>query len=134
MFELAYTSRASEMMTEKQLQILHDEAILFNQKQNITGLLLYNDGIFFQVLEGEESSIQSLYASIKNDFRHYDVRTIYQQPLAQRNFSNWAMSFHNLSADSNNKPNQQHNIELNNTKRWDTPFTAQLLVNAFKKL
>lgn len=97
MLELAYTSRASEMMTDIQLDQLLNQATRFNKLHNITGLLLYNDGIFFQVLEGQEATVNALYGSIKQDFRHYDVRQIYSQTTEERHFAEWSMRFFNVS-------------------------------------
>lgn len=135
MFELAYTSRASEMMTDLQLESLLNQATRFNQLNDITGLLLYNDGIFFQLLEGEESTIKELYASIKQDFRHYDVRKIYDQPLTQRHYADWSMKFFNVSSHS---PHLQHDKSLQQkldlTDEWALPTTAKILVKAFQRL
>lgn len=135
MIEIAYTSRASHMFTKTELRALHQEAITFNQAHNITGLLVYNDGIFFQVLEGKQQVVKALYTSIKHDFRHYDVRTIYEAPLAKRHFNGWAMSFHNISKELRAPSHSQIGIEnLNEMDRWIAPCTARMLVEAFKAL
>ncbi|UQB41771.1 BLUF domain-containing protein [Thiomicrospira microaerophila] len=135
MLELAYTSRASEMMTDIQLEQLLNQATRFNKLHNITGLLLYNDGIFFQVLEGEETTVNMLYASIKQDFRHYDVRQIYSQPIEERHFAEWSMRFFNVS------PHQRQtelldlpSDQLDLTENWIIPSTAKVLINAFQRL
>lgn len=135
MIEIAYTSRASKMFSPQELQDLHQEAMSFNREHEVTGLLLYNDGIFFQVIEGEAEVVLALYASICKDFRHYDVRTIYEQPLAARNFKTWAMSFHNISHDQRQPIHSQIDIsDLDNMDAWIAPSTAQVLVNAFRLL
>lgn len=135
MFELAYTSRASEMMTKMQLEDLLNQAVHFNKMHNITGLLLYNDGIFFQVLEGEEQTVNALYASIKQDFRHYDVRQIYAQPLSKRNFANWSMRFFNVSPHLRQAEHDDLlKRQLDLTEDWIIPSTAKVLVNAFQRL
>jgi len=135
MFELAYTSRASEMMAPNQLEELLAEAIEFNTSHDITGLLLYNDGIFFQVLEGEEYAVRNLFANIKKDFRHYDVRTIYEQSLVQRHFKDWSMRFFNVSPDLRQQGHSDIiHTKLNETENWVMPSTAMVLVDAFQHL
>lgn len=135
MFELAYTSRASEMMTDSQLEQLHHKATQFNKQHHITGLLLYNDGIFFQLLEGEESTINTLFASIKKDFRHYDVRQIYAHPTHKRQFADWSMRFFNVSPGTNRSISYlltQEQLDL--TVDWSLPTTAKVLINAFQQM
>ncbi|SFR53215.1 BLUF domain-containing protein [Thiomicrospira sp. ALE5] len=135
MFELVYTSRASSMMTEIELEELRNEAIYFNSMQQITGLLLYNNGIFLQLLEGEQHDIESLYSKIKQDFRHYDVRQIYSRPIEKRSFGKWSMRFFNVS------PHQRQtelldlpSDQLDLTEDWIIPSTAKVLINAFQRL
>ncbi|AHF00774.1 blue light sensor protein [Thiomicrospira aerophila AL3] len=135
MFELVYTSRASSMMTEIELEELRNEAIYFNSMQQITGLLLYNNGIFLQLLEGEQHDVESLYSRIKQDFRHYDVRQIYSRPIDQRSFSSWSMRFINVSPHLRQS---SHNIllkdKLDLTEDWILPNTAKMLIKAFQHL
>jgi len=49
---LSYTSIASHLMAHDELIQLLQEARENNRKRGITGMLLYMEGCFFQVLEG----------------------------------------------------------------------------------
>jgi Sensors of blue-light using FAD len=53
MFHIVYASSASEAFTGPELQVLLDQARQKNAKFAVTGMLLYKDGNFMQVLEGE---------------------------------------------------------------------------------
>ncbi|NJW53827.1 BLUF domain-containing protein [Salinimicrobium oceani] len=44
-----------------------------NEEQDIKGILLYSEGHFFQVLEGERSAVLALFSEINNDKRHSGI-------------------------------------------------------------
>lgn len=62
-----------------------------NQAVNLTGMLLYTDGLFFQYLEGSKETIQALYIRLLNDKRHHTVTTLMDEPIDKRLFKDWAM-------------------------------------------
>ncbi|WP_035564883.1 BLUF domain-containing protein, partial [Hymenobacter sp. IS2118] len=70
LYRLVYRSKSSVEMHEKALAGLLRQARLHNQSANLTGLLLYAQGRFLQVLEGPEPALSDLYARIKTDPRH----------------------------------------------------------------
>jgi len=94
MHHLIYLSWATPSFSDDQLQELLLEARNHNTQFGITGLLLYGNGCFVQVLEGERDAIHSLYEQIKCDPRHRDVTTYADKTIAQRAFADWAMAFH----------------------------------------
>jgi hypothetical protein len=59
--------------------------------------MLYGNGCFVQVLEGEQATVSALYERIKQDGRHRDVTTFADKTIAQRAFGEWAMAFHHAS-------------------------------------
>lgn len=65
----------------------------FNRSKNITGILLYCDGSFMQLLEGDEVEIRALYGRIEKDRRNYDVRTLLTLHTSERWCKDWAMGF-----------------------------------------
>lgn len=71
----------------------------YNAAAGITGMLLYMDGTFFQVLEGEEAAVDALAARIVADPRHERMTTIIREPIARRAFGEWTMGFAQISAD-----------------------------------
>lgn len=64
-----------------------------NLLKNITGMLLYGEGSFIQVLEGPSTDIESTYAVIQSDNRHKNVTRILSGKLRARNFPDWKMGF-----------------------------------------
>ena len=96
MFELTYVSTAANRMTKDDLQSIMFESMRFNSDHSITGLLLYDQGSFCQVLEGDEKDIRKLYKNICKDPRHFNVNLISEKEIDVREFSAWSMRFINL--------------------------------------
>ena len=97
MIQLAYVSNAVHLMTETDLTDLLRQARAINEAHVITGMLLYKDRSFLQVLEGDSDAVHTLYARIVRDPRHEKVKTLYDEPIAKRDFQEWTMGFRNLN-------------------------------------
>lgn len=141
LIEIAYTSRAASLFHDQELVALLKQARKFNTQHNITGVLLYKDGSFFQAFEGDSDILLTLMNRIKDDVRHVDIRLLYQKPLLTRNFSDWAMAFHNFSHFESDGVTEKPTIKdgflpLDCPKeafdKWVKPSAAKLLVEAFK--
>lgn len=96
--QLIYVSSAKEEFSEQALNDLLVVARDANKKNNITGLLLYKDGDFMQVIEGEKSAIKQLFTNISRDERHSRVTLVLKEDIEQREFADWSMGFKNLTS------------------------------------
>jgi hypothetical protein len=96
---LAYTSVATHPMTHDELLSLLDSARSCNQRHGITGMLLYMDDCFFQVLEGEEHTVDALYEKICLDKRNHHVVKLIREPITQRSFTEWTMSYEHVTRE-----------------------------------
>ncbi len=92
-----YISYAARPFQETELKELLDRSRANNFKTGITGMMLYLQGKFIQVLEGEERAVKTLFEKIKRDPRHTKVATLLEGTLTQRLFRHWTMGFKNLS-------------------------------------
>ena len=90
---LSYQSIALHPLSDAQMRGLLAKARTFNTVHQISGLLLYRQGQFTQVLEGEEAVLRALYEKIERDPRHTNLVKLSDAPLAQRNFGAWAMAY-----------------------------------------
>ena len=63
-----------------------------NRVIGVTGMLLAENGRFVQELEGPESVVRELMATIAADPRHEHVRILLEEPIAARRFPDWAMA------------------------------------------
>ncbi len=97
---VAYTSAATKFMTDGELADLLTKARVKNERLEITGLLVYHDGNFLQVVEGPEAKVRQLFHTIENDPRHAHIIKLIDRPVEERQFSDWAMAFRQLSQSS----------------------------------
>ena len=97
MFYLIYVSSAIKLMHDDELLLLLEKARENNSRLGITGMLLYKEGNFMQMLEGEKKTVLELYDAIKKDERHKDIVTIVSGDIKERNFENWTMGFYDMN-------------------------------------
>ena len=64
-----------------------------NAMLGITGLLLYIDGGFLQMLEGDERAVRELYSRVAEDRRHSSLRLMLDREVTERAFPGWSMGF-----------------------------------------
>ena len=75
-YQVLYHSRATQRPSEGQLRGLLAQSERSNARHRVTGLLLYSDGRYVQVLEGARTEVEALYARIRCDPRHQQVVTV----------------------------------------------------------
>lgn len=100
LIHLIYNSAATEEFSNEALAVLLAKARNKNAALGITGMLLYVDGCFFQVLEGPEDAVNGLAEKIRQDPRHGRMTTIINEPIARRAFSEWTMGFTRMTTSA----------------------------------
>lgn len=93
MYQLVYTSHATVPLSESALLTLLQKAQRWNEQQGITGVLLYSQDQFVQVLEGPAQAVTTLYQQVRRDVRHHSVIQLAGGPVPARRFGQWSMSF-----------------------------------------
>ena len=89
---VCYISNAVRLWQNDELNSLFAFAEKKNILKNVTGLLLYNDGTFVQVLEGESETVHSLIQKIKDDARHNQITIMMDCEIEQRLFNGYKTS------------------------------------------
>ena len=84
LIHLIYSSVAVSAVSAAELQELLITSRRNNARINVTGMLLYADGAFFQAIEGEEQAVLSLYERLTHDKRHHSQTLIIREPIAKR--------------------------------------------------
>jgi hypothetical protein len=98
LYQLVYSSVATEAMPKSKLyKILHG-ARAANTIADVTGLLVFAEGKFLQVLEGPREIVRELMQKIAADQRHKDVRVIAERDVEDRIFSSWKMAYVSTNA------------------------------------
>jgi hypothetical protein len=98
MIQTAYVSRAAGAMSQESLLSLLQQCLGNNEASGVTGMLLYGNDTFLQVLEGEEAIVDTLVDKIRKDARHSEIRFLYRRPLERRQYTDWSMGFKRVSA------------------------------------
>ncbi|TRY32876.1 BLUF domain-containing protein [Aliiglaciecola sp. M165] len=98
MVQLIYTSVATKHMDTEQLFDMLIQCRLNNRRKNLTGILLYCNKRFIQVLEGPEENVEALYEKILRDPLHKHCRVLCKNTVAERAFKEWEMGFKRLSS------------------------------------
>ena len=142
MYFLIYLSIAVRPFSAEELVNCLKRWRASNERAALTGMLLYKEGNFLQVLEGEESAVRALFADrISHDPRHHKLTVLLEGPIQEREFSDWSMGFRNLSDDDGNAAavadlpgySEFMNTELSTAAFAADPSRAQRLLRIFKQ-
>lgn len=94
---LAYASVAARGFALPQITAMLREIRPKNRRAGITGMLLFSEGDFFQVIEGPQDVVDRLFLRISGDRRHSQVMKLIEEPIAERAFGDWTMGCTELS-------------------------------------
>jgi hypothetical protein len=70
---------------------IHASAVKANNRNGVTGFLIFTQNHFAQILEGDRSVVMATYDRIKQDKRHTDPTVLDITPCRSRQFQSWAM-------------------------------------------
>ena len=95
-YQTVYVSSASSPLTRPELDDILTTSRRKNAALGVSGALLYAGGNWMQVLEGEQSAVQSLLDSISRDPRHRGLLVLIRGHQEVRQFQEWSMAFGDL--------------------------------------
>lgn len=91
MLSIIYVSTAAIGFDSDALTALTLHANSKNDKNDITGMLVYNGELFMQLLEGEEQNVSDILDIIAKDKRHTNVTIIRKEDIVARECPDWSM-------------------------------------------
>ncbi len=97
MIRLVYISQTVKPFSTDELMALLRECRRGNAKKDISGVLLYHNECFIQVLEGKEEDVNQTFAVIKKDPRHKNITELERKYITERQFKDWNMGFEELN-------------------------------------
>lgn len=104
LIQLVYASAAAAPFTPPQLRALLEVARKNNVPIEVSGLLLYQEGSFLQILEGDDEVVMSLFRKISKDLRHGNVILLAKNAITERAFGEWTMGFVDVASLSAGSP------------------------------
>ena len=96
---LLYVSPPVGPITTTMTTLILEKSDSNNKKEKITGVLCQGSGLWMQVLEGERSKVNLLYARIMADRNHKNIELLAMEEITQRRFGQWSMALVYLSKD-----------------------------------
>ncbi len=98
-YQVMYSSQATQPLTIGGLERILTDARTGNEARDVTGALVYVDGVFFQILEGDEEVVRNLMTSIAADTRHHSVTVFHEAEVEARAFESWRMAYLSPTAE-----------------------------------
>jgi len=99
MIQISYISKATKAMSQDDLEEILRTSRENNARLGITGMLLYGNKTFVQILEGEEKAVNELIEKIKRDSRHADFQVLKKKTIDRREYADWSMEFKQVSGE-----------------------------------
>lgn len=92
-YAISYVSTANPELRDHSISDIMAKTNEFNKSRDITGILLYNERSFFQLIEGEKNIIEDLYRKITEDSRHHDIIKFLEKPVSRLPFDGYMTDF-----------------------------------------
>lgn len=97
---LTYRSVATTTPSAAELESLARRARARNRSLGVTGMLLFENGHYFQTLEGPPEGLEAVWASVERDSRHRNIEVLSQHLVPSRLFSDWDLLLCNQRGES----------------------------------
>ena len=94
---ICYVSTASKELSQADIASLFKTVRQKNDTMGVTGILMFSEGNFFQIMEGEHETIIHLFNRIKLDSRHYNIIKILEKPIDNPYFDHYYSGFTTIS-------------------------------------
>ncbi|MGT2425584.1 BLUF domain-containing protein [Amnibacterium kyonggiense] len=111
MLSIVYSSAAQEDFAPADLQGLLVQSRRANEQAGLTGLLVYRDGRFLQLLEGEDETVRATMHAIETDARHGQIRVLLEDRIESRQFPDWTMGYTDLTDGSVDVPGYRRTFD-----------------------
>ena len=134
---MVYISSAKLGVSEREIAGIVNAAKVKNEHAGITGILLYNNGNFMQLIEGDVENVESLFDIIKQDRRHSEVTLLLKENITHRNFDEWRMAFKNIDSLKKMEPEILSPFlseELDFSIYQHNPYRALTFLETFKRI
>jgi hypothetical protein len=90
---ITYMSSATRALSPEELGDLLRQAQVLNERNQITGLLMYHNRSFVQTIEGPAPELRETMDRIRLDVRHHGIIMVENRERPDREFMGWTMAF-----------------------------------------
>ena len=92
MHQIVYTSEAQPNFQLGELGAILYDARFHNNRNTVSGVLLFDGRRFLQALEGEPQEVRDTFARISRDKRHRRIKILCDRTIECREFGIWDMA------------------------------------------
>ena len=92
-YQIIYSSESTMPMQSEDLETLLTHARSRNADAGISGALIYADGVFLQIIEGDRAQVETLMTRIRKDRRHEAVTVLREGEMPSARFERWKMAY-----------------------------------------
>lgn len=92
-YAICYVSTANQDLSSSEIVEILQQTESRNNKHGINGLLVFSDGTFFEVIEGEKMMIKELFETIREDGRHKNLIVIFEKDIPKNLFDDKDSTF-----------------------------------------
>jgi len=93
MIRLNYISSFSTALSNDEIIRIANKSVENNKRDGITGVLFCFNGIFYQILEGDEDKVSECYNRILKDSRHTNIFCLeIEENIKERIYEGWHMN------------------------------------------
>ena len=94
---IVYASTATHACSDEELAQLLEKSRSNNKESGITGMLVYHEDSFLQLIEGPGPALNHLFGKLRADSRHTKVVLLLRERISERTFADWTMGFARMS-------------------------------------
>jgi hypothetical protein len=85
---------------DRQLRSILQQSQRNNERDGITGALIFDDLWFIQALEGDRETVWRTFDRIREDQRHHGLTVVDARSVENRQFSRWSMALITRNKDT----------------------------------
>jgi Sensors of blue-light using FAD len=93
LYEAIYVSTIAPGLAISSVADIAGKSRIANQRQGITGLLIFDGMRYCQQLEGPQKQVLNLMEKIRHDQRHVNVEIIHHGELPSRRFKSFSLGY-----------------------------------------
>lgn len=94
---IIYASEASQKIDVPMIRAILEKAQENNERNDLTGMLVFNSRYFLQAIEGCPQRINALYRTLMVDPRHRNLFILGYEHVTERMYGEWRMNYATLN-------------------------------------
>ncbi len=133
MYHIVYTSTATDVFNDSKFSDFLSLCRENNKQWDVSGILIYDRGRFFQMIEGPKERILDLFENrISKDKRHKDIKVLLNEETDRRLFDSWNMAFRRMNELPANLQEKINTVLSGSSENLNTSNVFELLQNEVK--